>query len=41
VQGVGAVAHESDEGGLDLAPGAGLEHLNLQTHCTGGVRYVS
>ncbi len=41
VQGFGAVAHERGEGRLDLAPGAGLEDLNLQSHCTGGVRYVS
>jgi hypothetical protein len=41
VQGVGAIAHESGEGRLDLAPAAGLEDLNLQSYCTGGVRYVS
>ena len=41
VQGVGAIAHEGGEGRLDLAPGAGVEDLNLQSHCTGGFRYVS
>src|SRR5262245_8769915 len=41
VQGVGAIAHESGEGRLDLAAGAGVEDLNLQSHCTGGFRYVS
>jgi hypothetical protein len=40
VQGVGAIAREGGEGRLDLAPGAGVEDLNLQSHCTGGVRYV-
>jgi hypothetical protein len=41
VQGVGAIAHESGEGRLDLSPRAGLEDLNLQSDCTGGVRYVA
>src|SRR6516165_5968756 len=41
VQGIGAVVHESSEGSLDLAPGAGVEDLNLQCHCTGGFRYLS
>src|SRR5262244_1085500 len=36
VQGFGAVAHESGERRLDLAPGASLEDLNLQSDCTGG-----
>jgi hypothetical protein len=40
-QGVGAIAHKGGEGRLDLAPGAGVEDLNLQSHCTGGFRYVS
>src|SRR5438876_7007945 len=40
-QGVGAIAHEGGEGRLDLAAGAGVEDLNLQSHCTGGFRYVS
>ena len=34
VQCFGAVAHESGEGRLDLAPDASLEDLNLQSHCT-------
>src|SRR5262249_16560582 len=33
VQGFGAVAHESGEGRLDLAPSANLEDLNLQSDC--------
>jgi hypothetical protein len=37
VQSFGAVAHERDEGRFDLAPGAGLEDLNLQSQCTRGV----
>src|SRR6516165_10821956 len=41
VQGVGAIAHEGGEGRLDLAAGAGIEDLNLHSHCTGGFRYVS
>jgi hypothetical protein len=41
VQGIGAVAHEGGEGRFDFATGAGLEDLNLQADCTGGVRYVS
>src|SRR5262249_41650652 len=41
VQGIGAVAHEGGESRLDLATGAGVEDLNLQSHCTGGFRYVS
>jgi hypothetical protein len=41
VQGVGAIAREGGEGRLDLAPGARLEDLNLQSHCTGGFRYLS
>src|SRR5260370_12417 len=41
VQGVGAIAHEGGEGRLDLAAGAGVEDLNLQSHCTGGFRYIS
>ena len=36
VKGVGAIAHEGGEGRLDLAPGAGVEDLNLQSHCMGG-----
>ena len=38
---ISPVAHEGDEGCFDLAPGAGLEDLNLQSHCTGGVGYVA
>src|SRR5262249_29052502 len=41
VQGLRVVAHESGEGCLDLAPGAGLEDLNLQPHCAGCFRYVA
>ena len=40
-EGVGALAHESGEGRLDFAAGAGVEDLNLQSHGTGGFRYVS
>ena len=40
-QGVGAVAHEGGEGRLDLAAGAGVEDLNLQSDGAGGFRYVS
>src|SRR5262249_32197236 len=29
------------EGRLDLAPGASLEDLNLQSYCTGGFQYVT
>src|SRR5262249_16877394 len=35
------VAHEGGEGRLDLAFAAGLDDLNLQSECTGSVRYVS
>lgn len=41
VQGVGAVAHEAGEGGLDLAGGAGVEDPNLQSYGAGGFRQVS
>jgi hypothetical protein len=41
VQGIGAVVHEGGESRLDLAARAGVEDLNLQSHCTGGFRYVS
>jgi hypothetical protein len=40
-QGVGTVTHEGGEGRLDLAPGAGVEDLSLQSDCTGSGRYVS
>src|SRR5215469_6042938 len=38
---VDAIVHESGEGRLDLTTGAGVEDLNLQSDCTGGIRYVS
>src|SRR6516162_9588852 len=41
VQGVGAIAHEGGKGRLNLAPGGGVEDLDLQSHCTGGFRHVS
>src|SRR5262249_3943982 len=41
VQGIGAVVHEGGEGRLDLAPGAGVEDLDLQAHCTSSFRYLS
>ena len=40
VQGVGVVPH-GGEGCLDLAPGAGVEDLNLQSVRTGGIGYIS
>ena len=40
-QGVGALARESGKGRIDLAAGAGVEDLDLQSHCAGGFRYVS
>ena len=40
-EGVGPVAHEGGEGCFDLAAGAGVEDLNLQSHGTSGVRYVA
>jgi len=38
--GVGLVAHERGEGRLDLAAGAGVEELNLQSDGTRRFRYV-
>jgi len=41
VQGIGPVGHEGGEGRLNLAAGAGVEDLNLQSDCVGGFWYVS
>ena len=41
VQRIRAVVHEGGEGRLDLAAGARVEDLNLQSHCTGVFRYIS
>jgi len=38
---VGAVAHHGDEGRLDLAAGAGVEDLNLQSNGACCFRYLS
>src|SRR5262249_38827687 len=38
---VGPVAHERGEGRLDLAAGAGVDDLNLQSECACGFRHVS
>jgi hypothetical protein len=31
-QAIGPLAHEGYEGGIDLAAGAGIEHVDLQPH---------
>jgi len=38
---VGPVAHEGGEGRLDLAAGAGVEDLNLQSEGACSFRYLS
>src|SRR5262245_3075244 len=40
-EGVGPVAHDGGEGGLDLTAGAGVEDLNLQSDGTRSFRYLS
>ena len=40
-EGIGPVAHEGGEGCLDLAAGAGVEDLNLQSEGACSFRYVS
>ena len=40
-EGVGPVAHEGGEGRLDLAAGAGVEDLNLQSEGACRFRYLS
>ena len=40
-QGIGPLAPKRREGRLDLAAGAGVEHLNLQSEGACGFRYIS
>jgi len=40
-EGIGPVAHEGGEGRLNLAAGASVEHLNLQSDSAGSFRYFS
>ena len=40
-EGIGALAREGGESRIDLAAGAGVEDLNLQSEGAGGFRYVS
>jgi hypothetical protein len=40
-QGIGLLAHEGGEGRLDLAAGAGVDDVNLQSEGACRFRYVS
>jgi hypothetical protein len=40
-QRIGSLAHEACIGGIDLADGSGIEHLNLQPQCGGSRPHIS
>jgi hypothetical protein len=41
VQGIGSLAHNIYEGGIDLAARTGVDDLDLQAHGTGGRFHLS